>query len=73
MKEGEYLSVAGIYIITPSILADLRDAEASCGVATSELGLTATLERIRRTEGFVGYRIQGTKNDIGVVSYWSRG
>jgi UTP-glucose-1-phosphate uridylyltransferase/mevalonate kinase len=70
MKTGEYLSVAGIYIISPSIIAGLKSMEATNGSEEKELELTSVLERVRRSEGFVGLQILGTKDDIGVVSSW---
>jgi len=70
LKPGEYLSVAGIYVITPSIVKELESMDASRVPGENELELTTALERVRRIEGFVGLKIEGTKNDIGVVSSW---
>jgi UTP-glucose-1-phosphate uridylyltransferase/mevalonate kinase len=70
LKKGEYLSVAGLYIITPSILEELRSMDASRVSGGGELELTSALERVRRSKGFIGLLISGEKSDIGVASYW---
>jgi UTP-glucose-1-phosphate uridylyltransferase/mevalonate kinase len=70
LPPGEYLSVAGIYIITPSIAAELRSMNAARDSGGAELELTTALERVRRKEGFLGLRIAGTKEDIGTVASW---
>lgn len=72
LKSGEYLSVAGIYIITPSILKELESMNATRANGSGELELTTALERVRKKEGFVGLLIDGTKSDIGVVSAWEK-
>jgi len=70
LKSGEYLSVAGIYIITPSILKELEAMNSARKAQGAELELTSALERVRKAEGFIGLVIYGTKSDIGVVSAW---
>jgi UTP-glucose-1-phosphate uridylyltransferase/mevalonate kinase len=66
----EYLSVSGIYIITPSIIKELEAMDAARSAGAGELELTTALEHVRRKEGFVGMMIEGCKEDIGVVSSW---
>jgi UTP-glucose-1-phosphate uridylyltransferase/mevalonate kinase len=70
MKQGQYLSVSGIYIITPSVIEELESMAAARPSGEGELELTAALERVRKSEGFTGLRIAGSKEDIGVVSSW---
>jgi len=69
---GEYLSVAGLYIITPSIVKELESMNETIDKSKSELELTTALEHVRKAEGFVGVVISGEKNDIGVVSAWGK-
>jgi UTP-glucose-1-phosphate uridylyltransferase/mevalonate kinase len=70
LERGEYLSVAGIYVITPSIVKELEAMDAARAPGEGELELTTALERVRKGEGFVGIHVLGEKNDIGVVSSW---
>jgi UTP-glucose-1-phosphate uridylyltransferase/mevalonate kinase len=70
LARGEYLSVAGLYIITPSIVKELETMDSTRDKRVQELELTTALERVRKAEGFVGVVIAGEKNDIGVVSAW---
>jgi UTP-glucose-1-phosphate uridylyltransferase/galactokinase len=70
MKDGEYLSVAGIYIISRSIVDELKKMGVAREKGDGELELTAALERSRKKALFLGLLISGTKNDIGVVSSW---
>ncbi len=65
LKPDTYLSLFGIYILTPRIFALLADAIAHDQRDLGEIQLTPSLDRLRQEEGFVGYVVKGERYDVG--------
>ncbi|HUX13193.1 MAG TPA: sugar phosphate nucleotidyltransferase, partial [Spirochaetia bacterium] len=66
-----YLSVFGIYVITPQVAAILADMKKEHKISNGELQLTDALESFRQKEGLKGYLIAGAKKDIGVPQVYA--
>ena len=65
VAEGEYLSVFGQYVLTPSVFRFI-DENIRCNARErGEFQLTSCLDRMRAEEGFVGCRVEGERYDIG--------
>jgi len=66
LPEGEYLTVFGQYIIKPEIFDILAENIANNLRERGEFQLTSALDRLRRTDGFMGLMMDGTRFDIGL-------
>ncbi|MEA2064122.1 MAG: sugar phosphate nucleotidyltransferase, partial [Gemmatimonadota bacterium] len=66
----EYLTVFGLYVITPKVMEILAGQISENLRRAGEFELTAALENLRAREGFFGALIDGERFDIGVpLSY----
>jgi UTP-glucose-1-phosphate uridylyltransferase/mevalonate kinase len=65
LPEGEYLTVFGEYVIKPEIFDILAEHIANNVRERGEFQLTSALDRLRRTDGFLGLLLDGTRYDIG--------
>ena len=66
VKEGHYLTLFGQYILTPRIFELLDDNIKHNMRKGGEFQLTSCMDTLRQEEGFVGFRIQGRRFDIGI-------
>lgn len=66
LPEGEYLTVFGQYIIKPEIFDILAENIAKNVRERGEFQLTSALDRLRRTDGFMGLMMDGMRFDIGL-------
>ena len=66
LPEGEYLTVFGQYIIKPEIFDILAENIANNVRERGEFQLTSALDRLRRTDGFMGLMMDGRRFDIGL-------
>ena len=66
LPEGEYLTVFGQYIIKPEIFDILAENIANNLRERGEFQLTSALDRLRRTDGFMGLMMDGRRFDIGL-------
>jgi len=66
LPEGEYLTVFGQYIIKPEIFDILSENIGNNVRERGEFQLTSALDRLRRTDGFMGLMIDGRRFDIGL-------
>jgi len=65
LPEGEYLTVFGQYVIKPEIFDILAEHIENNVRERGEFQLTSALDRLRRTDGFLGRMIDGARFDIG--------
>jgi UTP--glucose-1-phosphate uridylyltransferase len=65
LPDGEYLTVFGEYVIKPGIFDILAEHIANNVRDRGEFQLTGALDRLRRTDGFLGLMIDGVRYDIG--------
>jgi len=66
MPEDTFLSVFGIYILTPTIFNYLDENIEHNLREGGEFQLTSCLDRLRQEEGFAGYVVKGKRFDIGL-------
>ncbi len=66
MTEDEFLTVFGLYIITPGIFHYLEENIVHSHREQGEFQLTSCLDRLRKEEGFYGYVVKGRRFDIGL-------
>jgi UTP-glucose-1-phosphate uridylyltransferase/mevalonate kinase len=66
-KDGErkYMSVFGMYIITPEVFAQLHDDIVSATDRSKEIELTSALDKVRERSGMLGVQLQGRMYDMG--------
>ena len=65
LPPASFLTVFGLYILSPAVLAELERRSAVDGRST-EVQLTDTLEDLRSRETFLGLVIKGAKIDVGI-------
>ncbi len=66
MKDNLYLTVFGMYILTPKIF-DLLEENIKHNIRErGEFQLTSCLDKLRQEEGFAGYIVKGRRFDIGL-------
>ncbi len=70
LKEDEYLTVFGQYIIRPQLFDFLEEHIANNVRERGEFQLTSALDRLRRQDGFNGLIINGKRFDIGLPDYY---
>jgi UTP-glucose-1-phosphate uridylyltransferase/mevalonate kinase len=66
LPDGEYLTVFGQYVIKPEIFDILAEAIGNNVRERGEFQLTSALDGLRRTDGFLGLIMDGTRFDIGL-------
>jgi UTP--glucose-1-phosphate uridylyltransferase len=66
MPEKTYLTVFGLYILTPGLFSELGRASREGEAEGHEVQLTDALEQLRHRERFLGLVIEGEKIDIGL-------
>jgi UTP-glucose-1-phosphate uridylyltransferase/mevalonate kinase len=72
LPPATYLTVFGLYILSPGVLEELERQSAVEG-RIGEVQLTDTLELMRSRELFLGFIIDGAKIDIGIPSGYLAG
>lgn len=65
MRDDQFLTVFGQYVLTPKIFDYLEEHIRLNMREHGEFQLTSCLDRLRREDGFVGYVVQGRRFDIG--------
>ena len=65
VPEGEFLSVFGQYVLTPSVFRFLDENIRNDAREGGEFQLTSCLDKMRAEEGFTGCRVEGERYDIG--------
>lgn len=68
LKEDQFLTLFGLYILTPKIFELLHDHIEHDIRDEGEIQLTPCLDQLRREEGFGGVVMQGRRFDIGDVA-----
>ena len=66
LADDEYLTIFGLYVLSPSVFDILKEHIADNLRRKGEFDLTAALDVMRAEEGFLGYVIDGDRFDIGV-------
>ncbi len=66
LADDEYLTIFGLYVLSPSVLDILKDHISDNLRRKGEFDLTVALDVMRAEEGFLGYVIDGDRFDIGV-------
>ncbi|PMB46355.1 UTP--glucose-1-phosphate uridylyltransferase [Fischerella thermalis CCMEE 5330] len=66
IAENEFLSIFGLYALTPMIFDFLEENINNNFRERGEFQLTTCLENVRQVEGMVGYMVQGKSFDIGM-------
>jgi UTP-glucose-1-phosphate uridylyltransferase/mevalonate kinase len=66
MSDDEFLSVFGIYILTPRVFDYLEENIAHNIRERGEYQLTSCLDQVRQYDGFSGYVVKGRRFDIGL-------
>ncbi len=70
LKEDEYLTVFGQYVIKPQLFELLEENIANNVRERGEFQLTSALDQLRRHDGFLGQIIDGKRFDIGLPDYY---
>ena len=65
VQHGQYLSVFGQYVLTPSVFRHLDENIRNNARERGEFQLTSCLDKMRSEEGFTGCDVQGERYDIG--------
>ncbi len=65
LKEWEYLTLFGQYILKPQVFTYLQEHIDNNVREHGEFQLTSVLDRLRQEDGFMGLIIDGTRYDIG--------
>jgi UTP-glucose-1-phosphate uridylyltransferase/mevalonate kinase len=65
LPPASFLTVFGLYILSPAVLEELERRSAAKEIA-GEVQLTDALEALRAKESFMGFVIEGEKVDIGI-------
>ncbi|TBR61763.1 UTP--glucose-1-phosphate uridylyltransferase [Mastigocladus laminosus UU774] len=66
ISENEFLSIFGLYALTPIIFNFLEENINNQFRERGEFQLTTCLEQVRQQEGMTGYIVQGKSFDIGI-------
>ncbi len=70
LPQDEYLTVFGMYLLTPDIFRILQEHITNNVRERGEFQLTSALDRLRQEEGFLGLMIDGKRFDIGLPEYY---
>jgi UTP-glucose-1-phosphate uridylyltransferase/mevalonate kinase len=73
LPPGMYLTVFGLYILTPAIFDRLRQDIQECAPDDHEIQLTDALDGLRRMERVLGLVLEGEKIDVGLPSEYLDG
>jgi UTP--glucose-1-phosphate uridylyltransferase len=66
LPEGEYLTLFGLYLLTPQVFELLQEQIAGNERERGEFQLSTALERPRREDGILGLVVDGQSYDIGL-------
>ncbi|MAE65204.1 MAG: GHMP kinase [Phycisphaeraceae bacterium] len=66
LPDDQFLTVSGMYVLTPQIFDLLADHIERDIRERGEFQLTSCLDRLRREDAFTGYVVQGGRFDIGL-------
>jgi UTP--glucose-1-phosphate uridylyltransferase len=66
LPERSYLTVFGLYLLTPGVFEELEKAAQECTDEAREVQLTDALEEFRHRERILGLVVNGEKVDIGL-------
>jgi UTP-glucose-1-phosphate uridylyltransferase len=66
LGEDEFLSLLGLYVLTPHVFDLLAERIEHNMREAGEFQLTPALDRLRQEEGMAGYVIQGERHDVGM-------
>ncbi len=66
--QQQFMSVFGQYVLTPEVFEQLRQDISSAKDETTEIELTAALEKVRKHSGMSGVRLKGRMYDMGNYS-----
>ena len=66
LEEDRFLCVFGQYVLTPKIFEHLERQVAADSREAGEIQLTTALESLRKEQGFLGLRVDGTHYDTGM-------
>ncbi len=66
MDTNRFLTVFGIYVLTPQIFTFLEQNITHNLREHGEFQLTSCLDELRKVEGFTGYLVKGRRFDIGI-------
>ncbi len=70
LKDGEYLTVFGQYVIKPLIFEYLEEHIRNNVRERGEFQLTSALDRLRQEDGFQGLIVDGHRYDIGLPHHY---
>jgi UTP--glucose-1-phosphate uridylyltransferase len=71
MKDDDFLSIFGMYLLQPKIFDYLEESIRHNLREGGEFQLTSCLERLRQEEGITGYIVKGQCFDTGLPDvYW---
>ena len=66
MEEDNFLTVFGMYVLTPKIFDYLEENISHSLRERGEFQLTSCLDKLRKEDNFSGYVVKGRCFDIGV-------
>jgi UTP-glucose-1-phosphate uridylyltransferase/mevalonate kinase len=66
LPEDEYLTLFGLYLLTPQVFDCLEEQIAHNVRERGEIQLTTALEQVRQADGFLGLQVDGQAYDIGL-------
>ncbi len=67
LEPDQFLTIFGIYVLTPKVFEFLEEHIRHNLRDRGEFQLTPCLDRVRREEGFTGYVVKGRRFDIGTA------
>ncbi|MDZ7373584.1 MAG: UTP--glucose-1-phosphate uridylyltransferase [candidate division KSB1 bacterium] len=67
LDPDQFLTIFGIYVLTPKVFEFLEEAIRHNLRERGEFQLTPCLDQVRREEGFTGYVVKGRRFDIGTA------
>ncbi len=71
IPESDFLGVFGMYVLKPEIFEHLEDEINNNLRYKGEFQLTTCLERLRESDGIIGYLVKGQYFDVGMPQfYW---
>ncbi len=70
LKEKEYLTVFGQYVIKPALFDYLEEHIKNNVRERGEFQLTSAMDRLRKEDGFLGLILEGQRFDIGLPEYY---
>lgn len=70
MPADQFLTISGMYALTPQIFTYLEDNLRQNLRERGEFQLTSALDRLRQDQGMMGYQIEGRSFDTGQPDYY---